>query len=107
MYILTKGYILKVDHINTIITDEYEVLIKSINTEYDYISIGRIEDEVTYFYESNKPKINDIKYLLYLGDNMFSYKQLISPLDEINNQDDHVKEIIVDQLMNCFNKYCK
>ena len=100
------GCTLYIDHDNITISDDYEVLVRTnINDSNLYISIGRIEDEVTYFYHSKKPLPTDINQLIYMGENIYTYKRTMKPIDEFNMQTEEIKTLIFDELYYVMSKH--
>ena len=100
------GYTLYIDHDNITISDDYEIIVRTnVNGSNIYVSIGRIEDEVTYFYHSRKPLPNEINQLIYMGDNIYTYKRTMKPIDEFNMQTEEIKTLIFDDLYYVLNKH--
>jgi hypothetical protein len=106
MNTIEYGCTLYIDHDNIIITDEYEIMVKTIiDGEETFISIGVIEDEVTYFYNSRKPSPRDINQLIYMGDNIYTYKRTMKPIEEFNMQTEEIKTLIFDDLYYVLTKH--
>jgi len=106
MNTIEYGCTLYIDHDNIIITDEYEVMVKTItNGEETFISIGVIEDELNHFYDSRRPYPEEIKRLIYVGNNIYSYKYYTSPLSEFLDQPLDIQEKIFDNIYHVYNKY--
>ena len=59
------------------------------------IPVGTLENNLTWFEQSDKPKLDEIKEIVYLGNYQWGYKHLHNPLAEFNKLSEEAKEEVL------------
>lgn len=84
---LVKGAVVEISE-EFWISSDYTVFIHNIPA-------GTLENNLTWFEQSDKPRVDEIKEIVYLCDYQWSYKHLHGPLFEFDKFSEEVKNEIL------------